>query len=908
MTIDQIESNIQRLAGNISEQSFPYELLTAYGLPKAAITRLKNGTYNLAKQEPDTLWNEGAPLLEILWKKKLYFKHLIGEDLHAFIDNARKAPSVVKNDPRFIIVTDFKTFLAYDTKTDDTLDVAFEEFGKNFEFFLPWAGMEKAQAALDNPADVKAAEKMARLYDLIRQDNPDEFRDPSSLHNLNVFLSRLLFCYFAEDTEIFKPEKPFTQKLFTNSIASHTQNDGSDLHSYLDELFTVLDIEDRSSTPAYLKHFPYVNGGLFEPKIHSPRFTPRSRKMLIECGRDLNWADINPDIFGSMIQAVVHPSKRSGMGMHYTSVANILKVIEPLFLTTLREEAVRSKDDPKKLEGLLQRLRSIRVFDPACGSGNFLIIAYKELRKLEIEIFQRLQEVSPQRSLPLSRMTLGQFFGIEDDDFAHEVAILSLWLAEHQMNVAFKKTFGQSRPSLPLREAGRIVRANALRKDWSEVCPRSETVETYVVGNPPYYGSYLQTKSQKADLDIVFRGQTNYKNLDYIAGWFYKGIDYLRGSLASLAFVTTNSICQGEQVEMLWPHVFSAGLEIGFAHRSFKWQNSAKSNAAVYCVIVGLRGTSTADKFYFTDTTRNLVSNINPYLVPSLNNTILHKRRKPISALPAMTYGSKPADGGGLSLDNVEYQKLVSEYPQAKQFLKRIYGASEFTSDTVRWCLWISDDQLADAAQIEPIRKRLCSVLRFRVRSDKEPTREIARTPHRFAEIRHQELNSIIVPIHGSDRRRYLPFGFMQSDVIINNAAQVIYTEKMHVFGLLSSRMHLLWIKASCGKLKEDPRYSSALGYNNFPVPRLSQRLVQAVESAVLNLLDARERFPEMTIEELYDPDLMPSPLLAAHVDLDEAVERCYRPKPFLNDEERLEHLFNLYEHMILTAASPMEN
>ena len=902
MTIEQIESNIRQLVENVSEQTFPFELLTAYGLPKAAITRLRNGTYNLVKQEQETLWSEGIPPIEILWKKKLYFKHVVGDDLHAFIDNTRKAPKIVKNDPRFVIATDYQTFLAYDTKTDDTLDIAFGDLLRSFEFFLPWAGMEKVQPAIDNPADVKAAEKMARLYDLIRQDNPDDFRDPSSLHNLNVFLSRLLFCYFAEATEIF------TLKLFTNSIASHTQADGSDLHSYLDELFAVLNVEERSTTPAYLKHFPYVNGGLFEPKINAPRFTPRSRKMLVECGRDLNWADINPDIFGSMIQAVVHPAKRSGMGMHYTSVVNIMKVIEPLFLTSLREEAVKSKDDPKKLDSLIQRLRSIRVFDPACGSGNFLIIAYKELRKLEIDIFQRLQEVSPQKSLPLSRMTLGQFFGIEYDDFAHEVAILSLWLAEHQMNVAFKQTFGRSRPSLPLRESGRIVRANALRKDWNEVCPRSATVETYLIGNPPYYGSYLQTKSQKTDLDIVFRGETNYKNLDYIAGWFYKGIEYIRDSPASLAFVTTNSICQGEQVEMLWPHVFAAGLEIGFAHRSFKWQNSAKSNAAVYCVIISLRKSTAAEKFYFTDITRNLVANINPYLVPSINNTILHKRRKPISALPPMTYGNKPADGGGLSLDDNECKQLLSDYPAARPLLKRLYGASEFTSGAVRWCLWIDDAQLKEAVEVPPIRKRLCRVLRFRVKSDKGPTRNLARTPYRFAEIRHQELNSIIVPRHGSDRRRYMPFGFMQPDVIISDAAQVIYTETTYVFGVISSRMHLLWIKASCGKLKEDPRYSSALGYNNFPLPRLPQRMVKAVENAVLNLLDARERFPEMTIDELYDPDLMPEQLLEAHVDLDEAVERCYRSKPFLNDEERLEHLFNLYEQMLSAAATLTEN
>lgn len=522
MNIAQIEDNLQKLVENCSEEEFIYELMLAYGLPKNTITLLKKGNRNLSKKDG-----------QIILKKKLFFQAISTSDLHTTIDTLRKTKETFRHDPRFIIVTDHKTLLAIDIKTEDTLDISIKEIAKHFDFFLPWAGMEKAQFKTENPADVKAAERMARLYDEILKDNL--FKKPAELHALNVFLSRLLFCFFSEDTDIFE------RASFTGSISSHTQQDGSDLDSYLNRLFEVLNTEHRTDQPEYLKAFPYVNGGLFGHKYFAPKFTRRSRKMLLDCG-ELDWSAINPDIFGSMIQAVVHPDQRGGMGMHYTSVPNIMKVIEPLFLNELKEEFEKHHDNKGKLEQLLERLERIRIFDPACGSGNFLIIAYKELRKLEIDIFQRINELSSTPQLPLSRIKLSQFYGIELDDFAHEVAILSLWLAEHQMNVKFREVFGKSTPSLPLKEGGNIIHGNATRIDWENVCPKNKDVETYVLGNPPYLGFLQQDKNQKQDMDVVFGDLKTIKKLDYISCWFFQGAKYIQNNVAALAFVSTNSL------------------------------------------------------------------------------------------------------------------------------------------------------------------------------------------------------------------------------------------------------------------------------------------------------------------------------------------------------------------------------
>lgn len=882
MNFAQVQEKVKTLVANINKESFIYDLLDCYDKPKSSISRLKlqgKGSFNLSKVED-----------EVLWKKQVYFKSTNSNKLLSVIDEMKNSELVQKHQPRFIIAINNSDLLAIDTKANDTLDVKLDQLTKKFDFFLPWAGLEKAEIQSENPADVKAAEKMAKLFDLLRENNTATTK--KEIHAQNVFLSRILFCFFAEDTGIFSPN------IFTNHIASHTAEDGSDLDDYLGNIFQVMNLEKRKDLPDYLNDFPYVNGGLFADELPIPKFTRRSRTVLIECGADLNWSEINPDIFGSMIQAVVHPDQRGSMGMHYTSVPNIMKVIEPLFLNQLKEEFERNSDNKSKLEGMLLRLEHMKFFDPACGSGNFLIIAYKEVRKLEMEIFKRIKELTKEGILPLSRIQLSQFYGIELDDFAHEVAILSLWLAEHQMNMKFKETFGHCNPALPLKSSGHVFQGDALSLDWKKVCPKSDSNPVYVMGNPPYLGSSRQDDDQKAGMESVFSEIDGYKNLDLIAGWFYKATNYIKGSNAEASFVSTNSICQGEQVGILWPHIFDAGLEIGFVHQSFKWENNAKNKAAVYCVIIGIRNQSSVEKIIFTDNHAQYVENINPYLVATKRNIILTKRSSPLSKLPAMIYGSKPTDGGHLILTTEEKDRLLSSHPIASKFVKRYIGASEHTNNSERWCLWIPDADLKEAMSIPEIKSRISKVREFRLASTKAATRAIANVAHRFGEPRYVESNSILVPIHGSDRRQYIPFGFLDKSYVGSNATQLIYTNELYVFGLISSLMHNVWIKASCGKIKEDPRYSSTLGYNNFPVPSLSEQNKKLITELVLEIISAREQYPEFNLAELYDPDLMPPELIEAHSRLDAVVERCYRAKEFSGDDDRLDYLFKQYEKM----------
>ena len=904
MNIAQIENNLQQLVKSFKKETFIYDLLLAYGQPKASITRLQQGGLNLSKVEG-----------EIAWKKKLFFKSFKIEDLHEQIEDLKTENKAIKHDPRFLIVTDFETLLAIDRKTNDTLDIPILEIAKHFDFFLPWAGMEKAQHQNENPADVKAAERMAKLYDEIKKDNPTKTHE--EVHNLNVFLSRLLFCFFAEDTGIFEKGQ------FTHAISSHTQADGSDLHTYLDNLFDVMntDGKQRKNLPAYLEAFPYVNGGLFKDTLHAPIFTRRSRQAIIDSG-ELDWSAINPDIFGSMIQAVITPEHRGGLGMHYTSVPNIMKVMEPLFLNDLYEEFEAGKYEPRRLQKLLERISKLKIFDPACGSGNFLIIAYKELRLLEIKILQQLQslqkmasgfepkqrELIPKAQLSLAahfqtelftRVQLSQFYGIELDDFAHEVAILSLWLAQHQMNMKFKESFGKTSPTLPLQAGGNIVRGNATHLDWEKVCPKKEGDEIYALGNPPYLGARLLDEKQKSDMKFVFHSKVDgYNDLDYIACWFFKGSEYIRKSNAQCAFVSTNSICQGSQVATLWPFILKDNIEIGFVHQSFKWSNNAKAKAAVIVIILGLRNNSTSPKLIFHDKVKAIVKNISPYLIDG-DTIYVHGRRDALSNLPAMNFGSMPNDGGHLSLGIEEYNSVIDKFPKSEKFLKRFMGSKEFINDLSRWCIWIEDEDLKEALSFKFIKERIEKVKQHRISSDREATNILANIPHRFAEVRYKKGNSIIVPSVSSDRRESHPIGFLNNDVVVSNLAFTIYSDKNYLFSILCSKMHNVWINSVSGQLGVGLRYSVSLSYNTFPFPTISETQKKELEKHVYRILEEREHHSEKTLAQLYDPDKMPQGLREAHHQLDLAVERCYRSKPFESDEERLEYLFKLYEQMI---------
>ncbi len=878
MKSTEIEEKVKTLFQNFDRENFIYDLLRAYGISKTSITRLQKGDFNLSK-------NEG----EILYKKKLLFKETDSAQLLVIIDDLSKEENL-KHNPRFVVVTNYKELVAKDTRTGKNLDITLKDLPKNFSFFLPWAGQEVYAAKNENEADRKASYRMAKLYDILVTENPEVAEDYG--HNLNVFFSRLLFCFFAEDTDIFPVEG-----MFTNTLMQHTQKDGSDVHLFLKKLFKALNTKDNSKEAKYLSEFPYVNGGLFKDEIILPEFNAEARRIIEECG-DLDWKEINPDIFGSMIQAVVHPGERGNLGMHYTSVPNIMKVIEPLFLNELYEELEKAKGSAKKLRRLITRISKLKIFDPACGSGNFLIIAYKELRKLEIEIWQEILEKEKQQSFIYSEIKLTQFYGIEIDDFAHEIAMLSLWLAEHQMNKYFEEELemGKSLPILPLKSSGRIFQGNATRLKWENICPKEVEDEIYLLGNPPYYGTRNQQKEHKEDMYFVFKGIKNYKSLDYISCWFYKATHYIDLINAKYAFVTTNSICQGDQLNILWNKVLK-NKEIFFTYEPFKWTNNAKGNAGVTVVIIGIRNLNKDNKFILNSHSRTIVKNINPYLVEG-PDILIGRQSKPLNGLTTMIKGSIPADGGHLILSEEEYNNLI-KIPKLDSIIKKFVGAQELIRGLKRWCLIIREDDLELINNIPEIQSRLEGVRKMRLNSTKEATVKLAETPHKFAEDRYMNKPAIVIPCVTSEQRDYIPIDFLENGPVIYASAQAIYDPELWVFGVVNSRMHMTWVKAVAGRLDNRIRYSSTLCYNTFPFPKISEKEKERINLHVFSVLEERENHPEKTMAQLYDPDKMPAGLRKAHKELDEAVERCYRLKPFENDTERLEYLFKEYEKMI---------
>ena len=895
LNLKAIEERIKPLAGREQyDREIIFELMLAYGRSKGNITRLRNGSLNVAAD----------PEKEVAQKGVVYFREADG-DLLQELEELRVSPTVVKFSPRFIIVTDYTDAIALDTKTAENRAFALRDIDQCFTFFLPWAGMEKAQYTAESHADVRAAEKMGTLFDELASANPGLLDDPSARHGLNVFFTRLLFCYFAEDTGIF------AENQFTNAVGSHTLEDGTDTADFIKDLFAALDEAEPAKKPAHLKEFPYVNGRLFRSDAHLtvPRFSAKARELLIQLGTQI-WLDINPDIFGSMFQAIVTPGKRSNLGQHYTSVPNILKTIEPLFLDELKEEFDKAFDNPKKLEKLLDRIARIKVFDPACGSGNFLVIAYKELRRLEHGILQRQTELGANDALfNESRINIENFYGIEIDDFAVEVAILSLWIAKHQMNREFQQQFGISIPLIPLKETGQIRAGNAVRIDWNEVCPNNGTDEIYLIGNPPYGGSKKQSAEQKEDYSFVFGDRPYSKNLDYIALWFIKGSDYIANTRAQLAFVSTNSVVQGEHVGLMFPMIFDAGVEIGFAYTSFKWENNAKRNAGVTVVVIGLRTASTAPKNLYQDGVRLQVDNINGYLADA-RNLVIQRRRDPLAkGFPPMAFGSMPRDGGHLILSPVERDELTQMNPLVSRFIRRYIGASDLIRGMDRYCLWIEDQDADEARTIPGIARRLDRVTVERSGSKAESTARFAGTPHRFVQRAYKPTDSIIVPSVSSERREYIPIGFLGPDTVISNLAFAIYDAEPWLFGLLTSRMHMVWARAVGGQLETRLRYSNTIVYNNFPVRELSDVEKQKLTELALRVLDVREYHCEKTLAELYDPDLMPANLREAHEAVDRFVDGLYSKHPYETDEDRLSDLFAMYEEMIAAeeAAKPAQ-
>lgn len=885
LSLKAVEARIEPLGYRDSyDRRFIFELLDAYGKPKSSLTRLRTGSLNVAA-EPD---------VEVAQKNVVYFREVPqGQALEA-VEQLRTAAHVVRYTPRFVIATDFEELVALDMKTRENLVIPIRDIASHFTFFLPWAGMEKAQYVAEAHADVRAAERMGKLFDELLTANTDLIDSPTGRHSLNVFFTRLLFCFFAEDTGVF------TENQFTNAVGSHTLSDGSDTRDFLTDLFHALDTPDPKDKPTHLRDFPYVNGRLFsaDAAMEVPDFTAKARTLLIDLGT-LMWQEINPDIFGSMFQAIVSPGTRSDLGQHYTSVPNILKTIEPLFLDELKERFDAAYDSIPQLNRLYDRIAGITIFDPACGSGNFLVIAYKELRRLEHAILDRLASLNKTQHALFtnSRINIENFYGIEIDDFAVEVAILSMWIAKHQMNAEFAEKFGISIPLIPLKETGNIVAGNAARLDWNKVCPNNGTDEIYLISNPPYVGSSMQTAEQKADFESVFRSTKFPKKLDYVALWLVKGADYISGNNSQLAFVTTNSITQGEQVALLFPEIIASGLEIGYAYQSFKWENNAKHNAGVTVVVISLRNASNSPKYIFQTDLQMRAENVNPYLTDAPTVFISSRRNPLCNCLPPMTKGSQPTDNGFLLVEPHELDRLADR--SKSRWLRKLSGSREYINGIDRYCLWIEDSELEQAQDDPEIRRRLEGVRTARESSKKLATQQLASSPYRFGEVRYKPTNSIIMPSVSSERRDYIPIGYLGPDTVISNAAFAVYDAEPWLFALLTSRMHMVWVRAVGGKMKTDFRYSNTIVYNNFPVPPLSAPAKEELTELALRVLDVREYHCEYTLAELYAPEKMPENLRQAHAEVDAAVDKLYSTRAFETDEARLSTLFAMYEDAI---------
>ena len=846
VNIATIEKGLDDLAAkSLSAKAYGMELLPIFINSKSQLK-----TIQTSKQNKSDL--EGG----LIWRQRLHYAPAQPGKCDDVLDRLKTSKLTRKHKVRLLITSDGSTVLVYDVKFNEITSSTTKDIKNEPQVFLPLIGQERSREIRESPIDIKATAKLAKFYDALVEANPEWLSQRR--HDLNHFMTQMIFCLFAEDTGIFPKD------ILSKTLIERAGPEGKCATDVISEIFTSLDIDDRSQYPEWLADFPYVNGGLFSGAAAIPSITPKAYRYLEECWK-LDWKGVNPDILGSSIQAIVDEEMRGDLGLHYTSVPNILKVINPLFIDGLREQLWKARSSKKKIEEFLQRLSRIKVFDPACGSGNFLVIAYREMRKLELDAMDALRDLSGGASMAFgfnSVVSLNNFYGIEYADFAAETAKLALWIAEYQQNARFTAAFGESIPALPLKGAGNILCGNALRLDWDDFCPPDDSAETYIVGNPPYLGHSVMSSRQKDDLKQVFSGsKVNYKSLDYVTGWFWLAAEYIKGNNARSSFVATNSICQGSQVPVLWPSLFSLGVEIGFAHTSFKWSNNAANKAAVICVIIGLQDAEMFDKKTKTIISENdetQCQNINAYLLPSAN-FIVSASSKPLNALPPMLWGNKATDGGNLILTEDEKDKLLDESSESARFIKGFVGSQEFIKGLKRYVIWIEDSDDETARGIPAIHERIDKVRNFRANSKAAETRPAAEYPHRFRQIQGvaNEL-SIVIPSVSSERREYLPCGVLTNGEIVSNLAFAIYDSDLWVVSLITSRLHLLWIKTVCGKLKTDFRYSNTLGWHTFPVPELTEEQKNALEQSARKIILTREEHLGATIADLYDPNKMP--------------------------------------------------
>lgn len=912
MNAVEIESAISDLALEpFDAVEFPFVFLAAFGNKETALKRLRAGNNNASDVS-------GGVLLRSNIHIAACESGSVGETLKAL----RASPATTKAKAKFILATDGQTLEAEELITGETITCDYPDLPNHFGFLLPLAGISTIKEIKDNPIDVRATSRLNKLYVELLNENPDWAKDERRA-DMNHFMARLVFCFFAEDTDIFNGDG-----LFTKTVEQYSERDGSNTHQVLSEVFRAMNIKlaERATVqprlPSWANSFPYVNGGLFSGSTEAPRFTRMARTYLLHAG-NLNWQKINPDIFGSMIQAVADDEERGALGMHYTSVPNILKVLNPLFLDDLRGQMDAAGDNKAKLLNLRKRMARIRVFDPACGSGNFLVIAYKQMREIEAEINRRRGEANNKSEIPLTN-----FRGIELRDFPAEIARLALIIAEFQCDVLYRGQQDALAEFLPLDSQNWITCGNALRLDWlslmdahrtgvklvaddlfdtpldqTEINFENEGGEIYLCGNPPYQGSVNQSTEQKEDMARIFSPfLKSYKDLDYVAAFVLKAAQFNRLSDSSSAFVTTNSVTQGEQVGMLWPLIFQEKNFIFFAHTSFLWSNLASNKAAVTCVILGLSSRPRGDRKLFDEELVRSVPNISPYLVAT-DTVIVTKRSSALSEIGHMQSGNKPTDGGALVLSTEEKDQILIESPEAARFVKHYVGSREIINGGGRWCIWVEDSELAEASKIHEFRARFERVRQQRLSSDGVQANDNANTPHRFVFAPHNSYRAVAVPNASSERRPYLPCEITDYSTVVSNLASVIYNAPIWSIALIASRLHIVWVGTVCGKLKTDFRYSNTLGWNTFPVPLLTEQNKADLTACAEAILLAREVHFPASIADLYDPDTMPENLRRAHERNDEVLERIYIGRRFKNDTERLERLFELYTKMTASAA-----
>lgn len=899
--IEEAVSALAELPFDAAE--FPFAFLEAFGNKETTIKRLRSGASNK------------SDLGGVLQTNNIHIAVSPPGEVTKTLAALKASPATARAKARFILATDGEALEAEDLETGETVASAYQDFPDHFGFFLPLAGITTVKQIRESSFDIRATSRLNRLYRTLLEENPD-WDAADRRPDMNHFMARLIFCFFAEDTDIFNGTD-----LFTATVTQMTARDSSNTHEVIGEIFRAMNtkIEDRkaASFRPWADAFPYVNGGLFSGQMDVPRFSRIARSYLLHIG-NLDWTKINPDIFGSMIQAVADDEERGALGMHYTSVPNILKVLNPLFLDDLRARLEEAGDNSRKLLNLRNRMSRIRVFDPACGSGNFLVVAYKEMRAIEAEINKRRDEADRRSDIPLTN-----FRGIELRDFPAEIARLALIIAEFQCDVLYRGQKLALAEFLPLDAENWITCGNALRLDWLSICPptgtgvklrahdlletpldqaqidfENEGGETYICGNPPYKGSQDQTPSQKTDLAAAFAERIkSTKSADYVTGWFILARDYIAKSEAASAFVTTNSINQGRQVSLVWPAILSDDIEIRFATPSFPWSNLASKKAVVTVSIVGLGRKSSRPKLVFTGNTVMQAGYIGPYLVPD-QSVIVAPSSRPLSLLSEMTFGSMPNDNGGLILTPDDAHALIETHPQAARYVKRLLGSNGAIHGQWRYCIWIQTPDLDDARAIEPIRCRIEVVKAHREQSARPTTQELAKTPHLFGEIRHSDGRALAVPCHSAEDRPYLPFALIDADTVVDNSAIRLPDPHMYEVAIYASRLHLVWIAAVCGKIETRFRYSNTLGWNTFPVPTLTEKNKADLSRCAEDILLAREAHFPATIADLYDPEKMPADLREAHERNDEVLERIYIGRRFKNDTERLEKLFDLYTKM----------